>query len=69
METIVMNVQGMTCGGCANGVKRALVGVNGVADSAVDLAGGKATVQYDAAKATPVHLKSTIENASFAVAD
>ena len=41
---IVLAISGMTCGGCAGAVGRALSGVAGVVDARVDLAGGRATV-------------------------
>lgn len=42
--TIVLTVSGMTCGGCASAVRRALSGVRGVSTASVDLAGERATV-------------------------
>jgi len=41
---IVLAVAGMTCGGCAGAVGRALSAVPGVIEARVDLAGGRATV-------------------------
>lgn len=41
---IVLAISGMTCGGCAGAVSRALSGVSGVVEVRVDLAGGRATV-------------------------
>jgi Cu+-exporting ATPase len=41
---VTLAVTGMTCGGCANAVRRALTRVPGVAGAKVDLAGGRATV-------------------------
>ena len=40
METITMNVQGMTCGGCVASVTRVLKAVPGVTDVAVTLQPG-----------------------------
>ena len=42
METITMNVQGMTCGGCVASVTRVLKAVPGVTDVAVTLQPGAA---------------------------
>ena len=50
METITMNVKGMTCGGCVASVTRVLKAVPGVADVAVTLQPGAATVTYDPAQ-------------------
>jgi copper chaperone CopZ len=44
METRVYRVQGMTCGGCAKHVEKALRSVPGVTKVAVDLAKGTAAV-------------------------
>ena len=41
---VVLAISGMTCGGCAGAVGRALSAVPGVAEVRVDLAGGRATV-------------------------
>jgi P-type Cu+ transporter len=41
---VVLAISGMTCGGCAGAVIRALSAVAGVTAARVDLAGGRATV-------------------------
>jgi len=41
---VVLAIGGMTCGGCAGAVTRALSAVPGVVEARVDLAGGRATV-------------------------
>lgn len=41
---VVLAVSGMTCGGCAGAVARALSAVPGVVEARVDLAKGRATV-------------------------
>lgn len=41
---VVLAISGMTCGGCAGAVGRALSQVPGVAEARVDLAKGQATV-------------------------
>jgi copper chaperone CopZ len=48
METKVYRVQGMTCGGCAKHVEKALRSVAGVTGVAMDVAKGSATVDGDA---------------------
>jgi len=45
METQTYRVTGMTCGGCAKHVEKALRGVAGVAAVTVDLAKGTASVE------------------------
>lgn len=43
-DPVVLAISGMTCGGCAGAVTRALSAVPGVVEARVDLAGGRATV-------------------------
>ena len=45
METLVIGVDGMTCGGCVNSVERALERVRGVQKARADLAKKQATVE------------------------
>lgn len=47
MQTIELNVQGMTCGGCVKHVTKALQAVPGVNQVSVDLASGRARVDSD----------------------
>lgn len=42
---LVLKISGMTCGGCAGAVGRALSQVPGVTEAQVDLAQGRATVK------------------------
>ncbi|MEO8347116.1 MAG: heavy-metal-associated domain-containing protein [Betaproteobacteria bacterium] len=67
METISLNVQGMTCGGCVASVTRVLKAVPGVADAAVTLQPGVAKVTFDPACANPDALRAAIEDAGFGV--
>jgi copper chaperone len=60
MKTITLKVKGMSCGHCVNAVTGALVGVNGVSNAQVDLAGGSAMVEYDETKATPAQLVGAV---------
>ena len=50
METITLNVQGMTCGGCVASVTRVLKAVPGVDDVDGDAAAGRANVTLDPAQ-------------------
>ena len=47
MQTEVLNVTGMTCGGCRDKVLHALEVTPGVRDVEVSLDAGLATVQFD----------------------
>lgn len=67
METITMNVQGMTCGGCVASVTRVLKGMPGVEDVAVTLQPGAARVTFDPARTGAPALKAAVEDAGFDV--
>jgi len=67
METITMNVQGMTCGGCVASVTRVLKAVPGVSEVAVSLTPGTAKVTYDPAKTAAPALRSAVEDAGYDV--
>ncbi|WP_080419993.1 heavy metal translocating P-type ATPase [Burkholderia ubonensis] len=64
LNTIVLTVDGMHCGGCTGRVQRALAGVPGVVDAAVDLADRSATVSaHDAVD--PARLVEAISDAGY----
>lgn len=65
MQTEILNVTGMTCGGCTGSVTNALKAVTGVGDVKVSLSTGEATVQYDERQASSDQLKSAVTGAGF----
>jgi len=67
MQTELLKVTGMTCGGCTSNVTRALKMINGVGDVDVSLAAGEATVQYDERLTSPDQLKSAVKGAGYGV--
>jgi len=67
MQTELMKVTGMTCGGCISSVTRALKMIDGVDDVKVSLSAGEATVQYDERLTSPDQLKSAVQNAGYGV--
>ena len=67
MQTELLNVTGMTCGGCTGSVTKALKAVAGVNDVSVSLSTGEATVQYDEKLTSPDQLKSAVKGAGFGV--
>ena len=67
MQTEILKVTGMTCGGCTGSVTNALKAVNGVGDVNVSLSTGEATVQYDERRTSPVQLKSAVTQAGYGV--
>ena len=68
METVTLNVKGMSCQGCVGSVTRVLKGTPGVASVDVQLDAGRAEVTYDAAQASVDDLKRAIEDAGYDVA-
>ena len=67
METVKLDVKGMTCGGCVASVTRVLKGTPGVSDAQVTLQPGAATVTFDPGKVEVKALKAAIEGAGFEV--
>jgi copper chaperone CopZ len=55
----------MTCGNCARGVERKLMATPGVAKAAVDLAGARATVEFDPAKASAESLAAAVRQLGY----
>jgi copper chaperone len=67
METVTLNIQGMTCGGCVASVTRVLKATPGVDNAVVRLDSKSATVTFDPAKTSVPALKSAIEDAGYGV--
>ena len=67
MQTELLKVTGMTCGGCTTKVTHALKAVPGVGDVKVSLSAGEATVQYDERRTSPDQLKSAVKGAGYSV--
>ena len=65
MQTEILNVTGMTCGGCTSNVTRALQAVDGVREVHVSLQSGQASVQYDEGLTSPDNLKSAVTGAGY----
>ena len=68
-EQVVLNIKGMTCGGCANRVKGALVECAGVADVQVNHKDGKAVVQVEKGKANAQNLIEAVEKVGFSASE
>ena len=67
MQTEVLKVTGMTCGGCTSKVAHALKAIPGVADVKVSLPAGEATVQYDERLTTPNQLRIALRGAGYSL--
>lgn len=64
-ESIVLRIEGMTCGHCAMAVTRALKQVAGVSDVQVDLPGKAARVTHSGVAAAA--LQAAVENEGYQV--
>ncbi|MEX2303085.1 MAG: heavy metal translocating P-type ATPase [Bryobacterales bacterium] len=64
-QTARLKVAGMTCNGCVNTVRQALLAVPGVGAVEVDLAGAQATVRMDPARATVEDLEGAVRAAGY----
>ena len=69
MKTEILNVKGMTCGGCVSAVTRSLKARQGVGQVAVDLARGKVGVEFDPSRNSVADLRTAIEGAGFEVVE
>jgi copper chaperone len=68
MQTLTLDVRGMTCGHCKMSVEGALTELEGVSNVEVDLATGKVTVSYDDSKVTLAQLQEAVEDQGYDVA-
>ncbi len=64
-QTVVLDVENMTCSVCPITVKKALQRVDGVVDAKVDLGQRTATVRFDPDKANVTNLVQATTNAGF----
>jgi copper chaperone len=67
MERLILQVTGMTCGGCENAVTRALSRLEGVSNVSASHAQNQVTVQYDAAKVDRAKIADAITRAGYQV--
>jgi copper chaperone len=65
METSVMKVEGMTCGGCVRGVTNVLKALPGVENAEVSLEKSEAKVTFDPARTSPAAFHKAIEDAGY----
>lgn len=67
METITLNVKGMSCGHCVSAVEGSVGKLNGVKEVKVDLENGKVKVDYNAATVSLDEIKETIDDQGYDV--
>lgn len=64
-RTVTLKVRGMTCGGCATSVEKALKSTDGVQDVRVSFERGRAVIKYDDQKVTVAKLREVIQSTGF----
>ncbi|MBB5192529.1 copper chaperone [Silvimonas terrae] len=67
MQTATLNINGMSCSGCASTVSRVLKNINGVQSAAVNLDAASALVEFDPALTGPEAFKAAVEDAGYDV--
>lgn len=65
MQTITLNIEGMTCGGCVKSVTKVLNGLDGVRSATVSLENKNAQVEFDEGKIQIAQLVEAVEDAGF----
>jgi copper chaperone len=68
MDTVTLNVTGMTCGGCENSVKRALGRLDGVTDVTASHVEQRVVVTLDPARVSTAQIRDRIAACGFTVA-
>ena len=66
-RTLDIPIRGMTCSGCARTVEKKLSSTPGVTRVFVDLEGGRATVEYEAAAVEPETLANAVRQLGYEV--
>jgi len=69
MDTLTLEVTGMTCGGCENAVKRALGRLDGVGDVSASHIERQVVAHYDTAKVTAAQIREKVAACGFVVVD
>ena len=65
METTLIKIGGMSCGGCVKGITGVLVALPGVVRADVSLEPAQAVVEFDPAQVAHVALVEAINEAGF----
>ena len=68
MAEMILDVPDITCEGCANAIRRAVGGVPGIRDVAVNVSEKKVTVTYNDDEVKPAAIIERIEDAGYVVA-
>lgn len=66
--TLILDIKGMHCSGCASGIEAMLRRVEGVSKAAVSYERREARVQYDSARTSPAAIVEAIEKLGYKAA-
>lgn len=64
-EKVQLKVEGMTCGGCAAGVEKALNSIDGIISSDVQFETAMASIEFDAEKVNADEMIAKIKEAGY----
>ncbi len=67
VETLSLDMEGMTCPACNFTIQNAALGLNGVLEAKADYKTGIATIRYDKSKTSPNEVIQTIEKTHYTV--
>jgi copper chaperone CopZ len=67
MEKLTLYITGMSCGGCAATIEKALLALDGIIEATVSHTEANAEISYDPAKTNPERIKACVENAGYMV--
>ncbi len=68
-DQVILNITGMTCGGCSSKVKKTLTKCPGVKDAHVDHKSGKAVVEVESGKAKTEELIESVKGLGYSVTE
>lgn len=68
-QTVTLHVEGMTCGGCATDIEKALRATDGVLEARVSFEKAEAWVRYDDRKVTVEKIRKAIDDVGYRVVD
>lgn len=67
MNTLTLNVTGMSCMGCVNSVKNLVTTLPGIDSIDIDLASGRVVIAHDAALSDAATIRSVIEDGGYGI--
>ena len=65
IQTRIIHIEGMTCGGCVASVHNATADIEGLDNLSIELANNQATVTFDDTKTSAEEIATAIDEAGF----